>query len=289
MPRLAAPTGFNMIGALIIVFREVIEAGLIVGIVLAATRGVPGRTLWVVIGLVAGLVGAGIVAASASLISDLFEGTGQELLNASVLIVAVLMLTWHNVWMASHGRELAAELRGVGNEVRKGERSLAALAVVIGVAVLREGSEVVLFLYGIVAGGASVASLMLGGVLGLVGGAIVSAISYAGLVAIPARYIFRVTTALIAFLSAGMAAQAVQFLNAAGTVTILERPLWNTSKILPEDGMAGRVLHTLVGYTDRPTELQLIVYVGVLLATWALVRYASSTSRPQVAVAGGRA
>jgi high-affinity iron transporter len=130
---------------------------------------------------------------------------------------------------------------------------------------------------------------MLGGVLGLLGGAIVSAISYAGLVAIPARYIFRVTTALIAFLSAGMAAQAVQFLNAAGTVTILERPLWNTSKFLPEDGMAGRVLHTLIGYTDRPTELQLIVYVGVLLVTGALVRYAASTARPQVAVAGGRA
>jgi high-affinity iron transporter len=279
-----------MIGALIIVFREVIEAGLIVGIVLAATRGVAGRSLWVAIGIVAGLLGAGIVAFFAGLISDAFEGSGQELLNASVLIVAVLMLTWHNVWMASHGRELAAELRHVGEEVRSGQRSLAALAVVIGVAVLREGSEVVLFLYGIVASGTSVASLLLGGLLGLIGGAVVSAISYAGLAAIPARYIFRVTTALIALLAAGMAAQAVQFLNAAGTVTILERPLWNTSRILPEDGIAGRVLHTLVGYTDRPTELQLIVYLAVLGVTLALVRYASaSAARPRVAVAGGRA
>lgn len=279
-----------MIGALIIVFREVIEAGLIVGIVLAATRGVPGRALWVAIGLVAGLVGAAIVAASAGLISDLFEGSGQELLNATVLIVAVLMLTWHNVWMASHGRELAAELRGVGDDVRTGERSLAALAVVIGVAVLREGSEVVLFLYGIVAGGASVGSLMLGGVLGLLGGAIVSGISYAGLVAIPSRYIFRVTTALIAFLSAGMAAQAVQFLNAAGTVTILERPLWSTAHILPEDGMLGRVLHTLIGYTDRPTELQLIVYLCVLLATWALMRFvAASNAKPRAIPTATRA
>jgi high-affinity iron transporter len=278
-----------MIGALIIVFREVIEAGLIVGIVLAATRGVPGRSVWVVIGLLAGLVGAAIVAAFAGLIADQFEGTGQELLNASVLIVAVLMLTWHNVWMASHGRELAAELRGVGNQVRTGERSLAALAVVIGVAVLREGSEVVLFLYGIVAGGASVASLMLGGLLGLLGGVVVSGISYAGLVAIPSRYIFRVTTALIALLSAGMAAQAVLFLNAAGTLTILERPLWSTAAILPEDGLLGRVLHTLVGYTDRPTELQLIVYVGVIVATWALMRVAAGGPKPAAAVAATRA
>jgi high-affinity iron transporter len=278
-----------MIGALIIVFREVIEAGLIIGIVLAATRGVPGRSLWVTLGLLGGLVGAGIVAACAGLISEAFEGAGQELLNASVLIVAVLMLTWHNVWMASHGRELASELRAVGNEVRSGERSLVALAIVIGLAVLREGGEVVLFLYGIVAGGASIASLMLGGLLGLLAGAVVSAVSYAGLVAIPARYIFRVTTALIAFLAAGMAAQAVQFLNAAGTVTILERTLWNTSAILPEGAVAGRILHTLIGYTDRPTQLQLLVYLAVLAVTFMLVRYAAASStKPRVAVAGGR-
>ena len=59
------------------------------------------------------------------------------------------MLTWHNVWMAGHGRQMAREMRDVGAQVAAGERTLAALAIVVGVAVLREGSEVVLFLYGI--------------------------------------------------------------------------------------------------------------------------------------------
>jgi high-affinity iron transporter len=66
-----------MLGALIIVFREVIEAGLIVGIVMAATRGVTGRGRWVSFGVIAGIAGAAIVALFAGVISDAFQGSGQ--------------------------------------------------------------------------------------------------------------------------------------------------------------------------------------------------------------------
>jgi len=148
-----------MLGALIIVFREVVEAGLVVGIVLAATRGIAGRGWWVSLGIVVGVLGASIVAAFAGVISNAFAGSGQELLNATVLIIAVVSLTWHNVWMAEHGREIVAELRRVGADVSAGRRPLTALAVVVFVAVMREGSEIVVFLYGIVVGGTSMASL----------------------------------------------------------------------------------------------------------------------------------
>ena len=142
-----------MLGALIIVFREVIEAGLIVGIVMAATRGVIGRGRWITIGIVGGVLGASIVAMFAGAISDAFQGAGQELFNAGVLGVAVIMLMWHNAWMARHGREIADEMRRVGTAVSEGAKPLTALAIVVGLAVLREGSEVVLFLYGIMAFG----------------------------------------------------------------------------------------------------------------------------------------
>jgi high-affinity iron transporter len=261
-----------MLGALVIVFREVIEAGLIVGIVMAATRGVAGRGQWVGLGILAGVAGACVVAGFAGLISEAFEGTGQELLNACVLFTAVLMLIWHNVWMARHGRELAAEMRQVGDEVVAGRRPLAALAVVVGIAVLREGSEVVLFLYGIFAGGTSAAALWTGGAFGLLGGVAVGALSYLGLIAIPARHIFAVTTVLISLLAAGMAAQAVQFLSAAGVVNFLGQILWDTSAWLPESSLIGKALGTLVGYTDRPTALQLAAYLATLLAMAGLMR-----------------
>jgi high-affinity iron transporter len=263
-----------MLGALIIVFREVIEAGLIVGIVMAATRGVIGRGRWVGFGIGAGVLGAAVVALFAGAISQAFEGAGQELFNASVLGIAVVMLMWHNAWMARHGREIAEEMRNVGAAVSQGAKPLTALAIVVGLAVLREGSEVVLFLYGIAASGTSGSALLIGGLLGIAAGAAFTGFTYFGLLAIPTRYIFSVTSWLIALLAAGMAAQAVQFLNNGGVMVVLDRTVWNTSWLLSDGSIFGRLLHTLIGYTERPTELQLIVYLGTLAAMWLLMRIA---------------
>ena len=262
-----------MISALIIVFREVIEAGLIVGIVLAATTGVPTRGRWVGIGVAAGIAGACLVAAFAGELANLFQGSGQELFNATILLLAVCMLTWHNVWMASHGREMARELKAAGHQVVTGERTLSALAIVVGVAVLREGSEVVLFLYGIAAqGGTSVTAMAAGGALGLLAGAAVSALMYFGLLTIPAGKLFSVTSGLITLLAAGMAAQAVLFLQNGGYISALTNTLWNTSWLLPEDGIAGRLLHTLVGYSEAPNGAQLIAYLATIVLMIVLMR-----------------
>jgi high-affinity iron transporter len=274
-----------MLGALIIVFREVIEAGLIVGIVMAATRGVIGRGRWITIGIGGGVLGASIVAMFAGAISDAFQGAGQELFNAAVLGVAVIMLMWHNAWMARHGREIADEMRRVGTAVSEGAKPLTALAIVVGLAVLREGSEVVLFLYGIMASGTSGAALVVGGLLGIAAGAAFTALTYFGLLAIPNRHIFSVTSWLIALLAAGMAAQAMQFLNSAGLVVALDRPLWNTSWLLSEKSIFGRLLHTLIGYIDQPTEMQLIVYIATLFAMFLLMRVARYSPRERVPAA----
>jgi high-affinity iron transporter len=161
---------------------------------------------------------------------------------------------------------------------------MTALAAVVGLAVLREGSEVVLFLYGILAAGTSGSSLFVGGLLGLAAGAAFTALTYYGLVSIPARYIFAVTTVLIALLAAGMAAQAVQYLDNAGAISVLGRRLWDSSGLLPQDGMLGRLLHTLIGYTDRPTELQLLAYLGTLALMAALAWVATPARAPRPAV-----
>jgi high-affinity iron transporter len=202
-----------------------------------------------------------------------------------VLGVAVIMLMWHNAWMARHGREIAAEMRRVGSEVSEGAKPLTALAIVVGLAVLREGSEVVLFLYGIMASGTSGSALVVGGLLGIAAGVAFSALTYFGLLAIPNRYIFSVTSWLIALLAAGMAAQAVHFLNNAGLVVALDRTMWDTSWILSEGSILGRMLHALIGYTERPTEMQLMVYIATLLAMFLLMRVARPSPRPRLPAA----
>jgi high-affinity iron transporter len=264
-----------MLATLLIVFREVLEAGLIAGIVLAATRGMPHRGAWVATGIAGGVAGACLMALFAGELASLFEGAGQELFNAGILILAVCMLAWHNAWMAAHGRELAQEMRKVGAEVVSGERTLTALAIVVGVAVLREGSEVVLFLYGIAASGnESALSMLSGGALGIVLGAAVSALLYFGLLAIPLKHFFTVTSTLIMFLAAGLAAQAMAFLQQAGYFASLTSILWDTSWLLPSDSGIGRLLHTFVGYIDQPNEAQLLAYLATIAGIFALMRFA---------------
>ncbi len=275
-----------MLPTLLIVFREVFEAGLIVGIVMAVTAGVPGRGRWVAGGVIGGVLGACIVALFTGALSELFNGSGQELFNAAILGFAVLMLGWHNVWMSRHGRELAAEMRAAGAAVVAGSKSLAALAVVVMIAVLREGSEVVLFLYGVAAaGGGSGQSMLIGGAIGLVLGALVCLLTYLGLISIPTRYLFGVTSTLIALLAAGMAAQAIAFLQQANVLTAFDQTAWDTSWLLREDSFVGRALHTLIGYMDRPTAMQVMVYTATLVVIAALMKLMAlpTARRPQTA------
>jgi len=276
-----------VLAALIIVFREVFEAGLIVGIVLAVTGTVPHRNRWIGGGVLTGALAACVVAVFTGALSQLFAGMGQELFNAAILGIAVIMLTWHNVWMARHGREMAGEMRAVGQAVAEGRKSLLALAVVVGVAVLREGSEVALFLYGVAASdGGSALSLALGGLIGLALGGGVCLLTYFGLMRIPQRALFATTTALITLLAAGMAAQAVAFLERANLLTPLDRVVWDSGWLLSEASIAGRAMHTLIGYTDQPTEMQLVIYAAVLLVTFMLMRLTGSQSANRAVAAG---
>ncbi len=199
-----------MIAALIIVFREVFEAGLVVGIVLAVTQGVPRRAVWI---------------------------------------------------------------SAAGEAVVSGSKSVAALAVVVCVAVLRAGFEVVMFLYGVLATeGATGLEVLTGGVAGMLLGALVCAATYFGMLTIPQRYLFGVTSFMIAFLAAGMAAQAIGFLEQANVVLALDRVAWDSSWLLSDSSILGRVLRTLIGYNDRPTVMQLTVYCATLAVMFSLMK-----------------
>jgi high-affinity iron transporter len=265
---------------MILVFREVMEAGLIVGIVLAATEGVAGRGRWIAGGIATGVIGASLVAVFAAALSDAFQGAGQEVFTAAILIFAVAMLTWHVGWMSGHATSIAAEMRQVGKAVQLGQRSLAALAAVVAVAVLREGAEVVLFLFGVVAASnTSAFGLTMGGVAGLVLASALSWLLYRGLVAIPLHRLFTVTNWLIALLAAGMAGQAAAVLHSADLLPGWGEHLWDTSFILADNTIAGRGLHALVGYSARPSGIQLAAWLGTLAMLILVSRAVSRTSR----------
>jgi high-affinity iron transporter len=268
-----------MLAAALIVFREVLEAGLIIGVVLAATEGVAGRGRWITGGIVAGIAGAGLVAMFAQQLSEAFRGSGQAVFNAAILIAAVMMLSWHILWMSRHAREMVREMQTLGQKLTAGEATLMAMATVVAVAVLREGAEVALFLFGIAASGGTDPMAMLGGgLLGIAGGAAISFVIYRGLLAIPIGKLFAVTNGLVALLAAGMAGQAAVYLVQANVIPSLGDQIWDTSWLLRDDGLIGRALHALVGYSDRPMGVQIAAYVVVLTALITLGRHLGARS-----------
>lgn len=268
-----------MIGAAIIVFRETLEAALIIGILAAATAGLAGRNRWLAGGVAAGLVGAVIVAIFTGQLAELAEGTGQDVFNAVVLGIAVLMLAWHNIWMARHGAELAKSAKSLGRDVRDGNRDLAALAVVIALAVLREGSETVLFLYGLAASSQSgLIPTAGGGAIGLLAGALAGIGLYAGFVRIPTRWFFAATSGLILLMAASMAAQMARYLSQSDMLPSLGNTFWDTSRILSNQNPIGVVLHSVMGYDATPSGIQVLFYFSAL----ALILLGMRLARPPI-------
>jgi FTR1 family protein len=272
-----------MIGAAIIVLREVFEAALVIGIMLAATRPLQRRGRWIAAGAALGVTGSILVAWLAEHIAAALAGFGQEIFNAGVLFAAASMLGWHHIWMKRHGAGLARDLNETGARAVSGAAPLSALLLVIALAVLREGSEVVLFLYGVAAGGANAAQLLAGSALGLAGGALLGALLYLGLLRIPARHLFSVTGLLLLVLASGMASQGSAFLVQAGRLPPLADPLWDSSGLVPQQSLVGQLLHALVGYADRPSGMQMAVFavtaVAVSLLSWLAARAPGQLSR----------
>jgi high-affinity iron transporter len=261
-----------MLATAVIMFREVLEAALIIAIVLGASRGIEGRGRWVAAGIGLGLLGATIVAIMADVASSAFSGNGQAILNAVILLGAVVMLTWHNVWMSAHGKQLSSELKAVGLDVQSGQRPLTALLVITLAAVMREGSEAVLFLWAIATSGEQSLNMVLGGLGGVVAGIMVGLLLYLGLLRIPVRHFFSITSWLILLLASGLAAQAAGFLNQIGLLPSMGNGIWNTSGILSQSSIAGQLLHILVGYIARPSGIEVVFYAGTFLTILILMR-----------------
>jgi len=266
-----------MFAAALIVFRESLEAALIISIMAAATRGIPSRGCWILAGALGGLAGAALVASSMEAISNLASGMGQELFNAAVLTLAVGMLAWHNIWMSIHGREMAAQALNTAREINNGARERSVIFTVVAVAVLREGSETVLFLYGLASSGADgLRTTISGGLSGLTAGLVVGGLLYAGLLRIPLRWFFSITGVLVLLLAASMASQAARFLIQADLLPSLGSPLWDTSHVLSQSTALGTLLHGLIGYDAQPAGMQVIFYVVVLIVVACGMRWASA-------------
>ena len=263
----------------IIVFREILEAAIVIGVIAAATEAIPNRNKWLLSGIFLGLLGAILLAYLGSELSEFADGLGQELFNAGVVSIAVVMLAWQTIWMSTRGAMISNDAKKTGMAIKEGKKALSILLIIVGVAILREGSEVVVFLYGISASGAQANSMLEGGGIGLLSGVLVGFIIYTGLLRLPVGLFFKGTAVLIAFLSAGMASQAANYLVQANQIPALVSPLWDLSSLLPNSSILGSFLQTLLGYNARPDGIQVVFYVVTLLTIFFAIKWLNHQSK----------
>jgi high-affinity iron transporter len=267
-----------MLAALVLAFREGLEAALIVGIVLGVLRRI-GRTdrVWSVwagaalAALISLAVGAALYALGIA-----FEGRAEEIFEGTAMLLAAGVLTWMIFWMARQGRSLQNELE---KDVRQatltgGTWALFGLAFV---AVLREGVELALFLTA-AAFTASAGSTLLGGLLGLAAAAVAGWLLFASTRQLNLRAYFRVTGLLLLVFAAGLAAHGVHEFNEVGWIPSVVEHVWDVNPILDESSGVGQILKALVGYNGNPSLTEVVAYSAywavVLAALW-LARFRS--------------
>lgn len=264
-----------MYGVSLFVLREVFEIALIVSVMLAATRGLTGRSPYLFGGFALGALGAAIIALFTQKISTMADGAGQEVLNAAILLTAAAMIGWTAVWMRVHGKELKERIKGAAND-----KSMWIILFIIALAVFREGAEMVLFSFGAHAQGTSWREIFLGSAIGIVGGTVIGALFYAGMITLFARHFLSITSTLLAFLAAGLAAKGVYYLAMVGLVPEFGYKIWDTSTVIANDSILGESLGVLIGYNATPSGIELMVYVATLLLIFSGLKWSQARYKP---------
>lgn len=250
-----------MLQILIVVFREILEIAIIVGILTAATRGIPHRTKYIISGAALGIIGSLALAFAMDEISSMLDGRGQEIFSGVVLICAAVLISWTVIWMQQHAKSLSGEMKNLANSVKKGKKSMVSLLLVVFLSILREGSEIVLFSYGYYLTGMAVSSIVLGLVLGLILGTVCGVALYFGMLKIFGRYFFKVTTWVLVFLACAISSKGIYYLINAEVIPAIIEQVWDSSAILSQKSTFGNILHIFIGYVDRPTGMEIVAYI----------------------------
>ncbi|MEY3106110.1 MAG: hypothetical protein RIT35_273 [Pseudomonadota bacterium] len=266
-----------MLAIFIIIFREVLEISLIIGIVMAATREIPGRNLLVLCGIAAGIIISSFIALCMEKISASLNGYGQELFNAAILFLAILMIGWTVIWMKQYAKKLSKQANRVKESIASGEVPAYQIAIIIASTIIREGVEIILFTHGMTTTtNTSAIETVTGLISGLACGAIVGVTMYFGLLKISGKYIFKISNILLTLLASAMAAQVANYLLASEVVTILAAPVWDSSAFISDASITGQILRMLIGYNAAPSELQLLFYCGTLTIILSMLYFTST-------------
>lgn len=254
-----------MIPTFTIFLREGIEASIIVAILLAYLDKIDKREHFkdVILGVFSALLFATLAGTAIFLTVHKYAGTKfQDIFETITYLFATAVMTYMTFWMSSHAKGLSLALGTKADEAleNKARFGLAAIAFQ---AVGRESLESVIFTLAIIFA-SSGHGVIIGGIGGLVVSLFIAFWIYRLGKKLNIRKAFKSMSIALMIFAGGLLADAIQNIQGLGWLPVLSQPLWNTSSILSQHGTLGDIVHMFLGYTDKPTVLQLIVYVSYL-------------------------
>jgi high-affinity iron transporter len=271
-----------------VVWRESVEALLVVGILYAwlrngdadARRGLP--YLWAGVG--AGVLAAVALGAALVGFTEVLSGDAQDYFQTAMVLVACVLIVQMVLWMKQHGRTLKRDMEASLQQSTRASNGWG-VALLVALAIAREGSETVIFLYGLGFGqsghvdGNQVLAVLIG--LGLA--FVTFYVLQLGGKLFSWRQFFRVTEVMLLFLGAGLFQTGVDKLIDKEILPTLVDQLWNSSALLDDSGTFGSLVATLTGYRAHPALTNLIAYALYWGVVYVLVRRAKGRSTRQAA------
>jgi high-affinity iron transporter len=251
----------------VVTLREAFEAALLLGIVYAYLDRIAARAQyhWVTLGGALGLLASIALGVAVSMLSGPLLDLGPDLVAATVMLAAVVLITWHGWWMRQHARALKGDLQRRIDDARATQR-LWIVGLIAFTGVFREGAETVLFLWGLMSQvNVTGWSGMSGGVLGVLAAALLGWVIFRGGRRLSLSRFFTVTSILLLVVAAGLFSSGIGRLIGLGLLPAGE-PVWDTSSWLADDSVVGGFLAGLVGYRARPTALEALAYASYLVA-----------------------
>ncbi|PAT37197.1 iron transporter [Vandammella animalimorsus] len=276
-----------MLAPFLIMLREGLEAALIVGIIASYLRQT-GRAQWlpaIWVGVLLAVALSLLAGAAVLLAGREFPQKTQELFEAIVGLVAVGVLSYMVLWMRRAARSLKAELHAgidAALDASRGQGGAWALIGMAFFAVAREGLESVFFLLAIFQQSPGPAA-PLGALAGIAVAVALGLGIYWGGVRLNLHKFFRYTGIFILFVAAGLLAGVLRNLHEAGVWNLLQAPVWDLSRTLPNASVTGTVLSGLLGYHETPTWGEALAWLLYLAPALALFLQPVKEGQPRPA------
>jgi high-affinity iron transporter len=274
-----------MLQSFIILFRETLEAALVIGIVLGylVRTGQEMYKKSVYLGLAGGVAASILGAFGFQMLAGGFSGRAEEIFEGITMLAGAFLLTTLIIWIMRKSAVAADLERRVADRIEGTRR--AGLFLLIFFAVLREGIESVIFLSA--ARFASGQNNLAGAGLGLVAAVVLGFLLFRGALRINLRSFFTATNILLILFAAGLVAGGVHELQEAGMIPIVVEHVWDINPtvtgdaypVLHENGLLGSIAKGLFGYNGNPSLIEVFAYLGYLIAVltlWLLGRWRSA-------------